>query len=47
VDAVRRVSRDEVPDMPDRIGGATALHLGVPVISRDSKIRVSSLATIW
>jgi PIN domain nuclease of toxin-antitoxin system len=37
----------QIPDMPDRIVAATALHLGVPVISRDSKITLSSLHTIW
>ncbi len=26
---------------------ATAIHLGVPLISRDSKIRSSSVPTIW
>jgi PIN domain nuclease of toxin-antitoxin system len=36
-----------VPDMPDRIIGATALHLGVPIISRDGRIQVSDLNTIW
>ncbi len=46
-DALRLVSRDEVPDMPDRIVAATGLMLGVPVISRDGKIRASSVTTIW
>ena len=41
------VARDQVPDMPDRIIAATALTLGVPVISRDSKIQLSSVSTIW
>jgi predicted nucleic acid-binding protein len=31
VDAVARVDRDSVPDMPDRIIAATALHLGLPL----------------
>lgn len=31
------VSREEVPDMPDRIVAATGLHYRVPVISRDGK----------
>ena len=30
-DAVERVIRAEVPDMPDRIIAATALHLGLPL----------------
>ncbi len=42
-----RIPRDQVPDMPDRIIAATALHLGVPVISADRQIRVSGLTTIW
>lgn len=45
--AVGRVLRDEVPDMPDRIIAATALHFGVPVISRDGKIKASPVRTIW
>lgn len=45
--AMRRVDRSQVPDLPDRIVTATALHLGVPVISRDRKIRSSIVSTIW
>jgi hypothetical protein len=42
-----RGDQAEVPDMPDRIAAATALHFGVPVISRDGRIRASSLQTVW
>jgi PIN domain nuclease of toxin-antitoxin system len=42
-----QVDRLEIPDMPDRIIAATALHLGVPVISRDGKIQTSMIKTIW
>jgi len=45
--ATSRVSRAEVPDMPDRIIAATALHLGVPLISRDRRISLSAVATVW
>lgn len=45
--ALRLVNRTEVPDLPDRIIAATALHLAVPLISRDSKIQLSSVNTIW
>jgi PIN domain nuclease of toxin-antitoxin system len=38
-DAMRRLARADVPDMPDRIVTATALYLGVPIISRDGHIR--------
>jgi predicted nucleic acid-binding protein len=42
-----RIRREEVPDMPDRIVAATALHLGVPLISRDGRIRASNVETVW
>ncbi len=47
VEMLLRVPRRDVPDMPDRIIAATALHLGLPLISRDRKIRVSDVDTIW
>ena len=46
-EAMRRISRRSVPDMPDRMIAATALHLGVPLISRDANIRASGITTIW
>jgi PIN domain nuclease of toxin-antitoxin system len=45
--AARQIPRDQVPDMPDRIIAATALHLGVPVITRDRRIREAGVPTIW
>lgn len=45
--AIGRVSREEVPDMPDRIIAGTALAMNVPLISRDRKILLSKVATIW
>jgi PIN domain nuclease of toxin-antitoxin system len=47
VDALRKVPRVAVPDMPDRIVAATALYFDVPVISRDGRIRASNVHTIW
>ncbi len=47
VDTLGQVHRDEVPDMPDRIIAATALSLGVPLLSRDRKIRASQVQTVW
>lgn len=44
--AVTRVPRSDVPDMPDRITAATALHLNLPLISRDRKIQRSGVHTI-
>lgn len=45
--AMRLVPRTEVPDLGDRVISATAVLAGVPVISRDGKIRASRVATIW
>ncbi len=45
--AMRQIEREQVPDLPDRIVAATALFLGVPVVSKDSKIRSSIVTTIW
>jgi len=42
-----QVSRAQVPDLPDRIIAATALRLGVPLITRDETNRDSSVPTIW
>jgi len=47
VEAMRQVARDSVPDMPDRIVAATAVYFGVPVISRDGRIRASTVQTVW
>ena len=47
VDALRQVPRVAVPEMPDRIVAATAVYFGVPVISRDGRIRSSSVQTVW
>ena len=46
-EAMRAIPRDEVPDMPDRIIAATALQLGVPLVTRDRRIRNSQVNTIW
>lgn len=48
VDAMHRVARAEVPDLPDRIIAATAVALKIPLVSRDAKIRSAALVTtIW
>jgi len=41
------VSRQDIPDLPDRVIAATAQLRGVPVLSRDSRIRTSTVQTIW
>lgn len=45
--AMRHVERAQVPDFPDRIIAATAVEAGLPLISRDGKIRLSTVPTIW
>jgi PIN domain nuclease of toxin-antitoxin system len=47
VEKMRSVSRENVPDLPDRMIAATSLHLGVPRVSRDRKIQVSGIQTVW
>jgi PIN domain nuclease of toxin-antitoxin system len=45
--AVRQVPREQVPDLPDRVIAATALYLAVPLISRDRRIQLSNVTTLW
>lgn len=45
--AVHRVPRDLVPEMPDRIIAATALCLGLPLVTRDARIASAGIKTIW
>lgn len=48
VDKLKIIERKIVPDMPDRIIAATALSLGIPLVSCDSKIRnLSVITVIW
>ncbi|MGI8787861.1 MAG: type II toxin-antitoxin system VapC family toxin, partial [Pyrinomonadaceae bacterium] len=43
-----QIPRLTVPDMPDRIIAATALHLNLPLVTKDSKIQaLTSIQTIW
>ncbi len=46
-DTLEQVARVEVPEMGDRIIAATALHLGVPIITRDTDLTKSRVPTIW
>jgi PIN domain nuclease of toxin-antitoxin system len=47
VEAMRAISRADVPDMPDRIVAATGIYFSVPVVSRDGRIRSSAVEAIW
>ncbi len=44
---IRSIPRDILPDMPDRLIAAVALHLGLPLITCDRKIRKSGIEVIW
>jgi PIN domain nuclease of toxin-antitoxin system len=37
----------DIPDFPDRIIAATAKFYSVPVLSRDSRIKSSTIQTVW
>jgi len=45
--ALQQVQREEVPDMPDRIIAATASYMGLPLVTRDMRIRSSAVTTVW
>src|SRR5438067_13924074 len=45
--AMAQVPRLAVPEMPDRIIAATALALGVPLVTRDLRIRASPVQVLW
>lgn len=46
--ALEQIDRDSVPDMPDRIIAATALHLGLPLLTRDTRISsLGLIAAVW
>jgi len=44
---VRQIPREVLPDMPDRIIAATALQLNLPLVTRDRRIQVLGIRTIW
>lgn len=47
-DKLEYISRQTVPDMPDRIIAATALHFNLPLVTKDQKIQnLKSIQTIW
>lgn len=47
-ESLTQILRQTVPDMPDRIIAATALALGLPLVTADHNIRaLSNITTIW
>jgi PIN domain nuclease of toxin-antitoxin system len=47
VQAIRKIPRDVVPDIADRIIAATAFHLNLPLVTRDRRIQKTGIITIW
>jgi PIN domain nuclease of toxin-antitoxin system len=47
VEAMGKIPRTIVPEMPDRIIAATAVHLELPLITRDHAIQQADLSIIW
>jgi PIN domain nuclease of toxin-antitoxin system len=45
--ALSLIDRSEIADLPDRIIAATARVFGVPLITRDRRIQLSDIETIW
>ena len=47
-DEVENIPRRTVPEMPDRIISATALHQNLPLVTKDHKIQaLQIIQTIW
>lgn len=47
-DEVENILRQTVPEMPDRIIAATALHLNLPLVTKDHKIQaLRNIQIIW
>ncbi|MCA9946585.1 MAG: PIN domain-containing protein [Anaerolineales bacterium] len=46
--ALTKIDASIVPDMPDRVIAATALHLDLPLLTRDGRIQMlGSVRTVW
>jgi predicted nucleic acid-binding protein len=46
-EGTRKIPREAVPDLPDRVIAATALALGLPLVTRDGMIQASGIQTVW
>jgi len=47
VRVMEQIPKEEVPEMPDRIIGSTAMYLDVPLITKDHKLQESVVPTVW
>jgi PIN domain nuclease of toxin-antitoxin system len=46
-EALGKIPRAIVRDMPDRMIAATALYLNLPLVTIDAQIRSANIQTIW
>jgi predicted nucleic acid-binding protein len=47
-EAIQKISRVAVPDMPDRIIAATAVHLNAELVTRDRRLQAAlGNRSIW
>ncbi|MGH9899401.1 MAG: type II toxin-antitoxin system VapC family toxin [Pyrinomonadaceae bacterium] len=47
-ETLAQIPRAVVPDMPDRIIAATALSLGLPLVTRDTEIsKLTNVTLVW
>jgi PIN domain nuclease of toxin-antitoxin system len=46
-EAIHKIPRAAVPDMPDRIIAATALVLNAVLVTRDRRLQSCGIETIW
>ncbi len=46
-EAALGIDRAAIPELEDRVIAATAVSLGVPLITSDLRIRASGIATVW
>jgi len=44
---VQQIPRDTIPDVPDRVIAATALRLGLPLVTRDPRMKAAGIEIIW
>lgn len=48
IQALQKLPKDLIPDMPDRIIAATAIELDLPLITKDERIKAAKMAdVIW
>jgi PIN domain nuclease of toxin-antitoxin system len=47
IEKTKQIPRDKVADPWDRLIAATSMHLGIPLITRDEKLRQIGIEVIW